>query len=96
MFHQSPEAENCYGPFSMRDLTDADVAVEWSDPSTRLIWEGFLDASRLRPDSNRRNVVDLVLRLDIYVGERDVFGVGFSDNVIFRRQYYLRAVLGRS
>ena len=37
---------------------------------------------------------DLVLRLDVYVGERDSFGVGFSDNVIFHRQLYVRAVLG--
>ena len=34
------------------------------------------------------------MRLDFYVGERDVFGVGFSDNVIFRKQYYLRVVGG--
>ena len=32
--------------------------------------------------------------MDIYVGERDRYGMGFSDNVIFRKQYYLRAVLG--
>jgi hypothetical protein len=35
---------------------------------------------------------DMVFRLDFYVGERDLLGVGFSDNVIFRKQYYLRAV----
>ena len=35
-----------------------------------------------------------MLRLDVYVGERDSFGVGFSDNVIFHRQLYVRAVLG--
>jgi hypothetical protein len=35
---------------------------------------------------------DLVFRLDFYVGERDLFGIGFSDNVVFRKQYYLRAV----
>jgi hypothetical protein len=35
----------------------------------------------------------MVLRLDFYVGERDTYGLGFSDNVIFRKQYYLRAVL---
>jgi hypothetical protein len=28
------------------------------------------------------------------VGERDLFGVGFSDNVVFRKQYYVRAVAG--
>ena len=28
------------------------------------------------------------MRLDFYIGERDLFGVGFSDNVIFRKQYY--------
>jgi hypothetical protein len=33
------------------------------------------------------------MRLDFYVGERDTYGVGFSDNVIFRKQYYLRAIL---
>ena len=34
------------------------------------------------------------MRLDFYVGERDLFGIGFSDNVIFRKQYYVRAVIG--
>jgi hypothetical protein len=28
------------------------------------------------------------------VGERDRLGIGFSDNVIFRKQYYLRALAG--
>jgi hypothetical protein len=27
------------------------------------------------------------------VGERDLFGIGFSDNVIFRKQYYIRTLL---
>lgn len=35
----------------------------------------------------------MVMRLDVYLGERDIYGVGFSDNVIFRKQYYLRALL---
>ena len=34
------------------------------------------------------------MRLDFYVGERDLFGLGFSDNVVFRKQYYARAVFG--
>jgi len=33
------------------------------------------------------------MRLGFYVGERDLLGIGFSDNVIFRKQYYARAVL---
>jgi triacylglycerol esterase/lipase EstA (alpha/beta hydrolase family) len=94
LFHQSPEAENCYGPFRRTDLSDPPVEFDWADRATRLIWEGFLDASKLSPDEDRGSVVDMVLRADIYVGERDSFGVGFSDNVIFRKQYYLRAVLG--
>ena len=32
------------------------------------------------------------MRLEFYVGERDLFGIGFSDNVIFRKQYYIRVV----
>ena len=35
----------------------------------------------------------MVLRLDFYVGERDLFGIGFSDNVVFRKQYYVRALV---
>jgi hypothetical protein len=92
LFHQSVEAENCYGPFTKDDLTDTEVGMPWADPATRLIWEGYLDTSRLVKDPVR-GVTDMVLRLDFYVGERDTYGVGFSDNVIFRKQYYLRAVL---
>jgi len=33
------------------------------------------------------------MRLDFYLGERDIYGVGFSDNVIFRKQYYVRGLL---
>ena len=93
LFHQSPEAENCYGPFRTTDLSDSKVEFDWADPARRLIWEGYLDTSKLVPDPERGNVTDMVLRLDVYVGERDTYGVGFSDNVIFRKQYYLRAVL---
>jgi alpha-beta hydrolase superfamily lysophospholipase len=94
LFHQSTEAENCYGPFAKEDFSDSSGEFNWADPRTRLIWEGFLDASKLSPDPHRGGLVDMVLRIDIYVGERDKYGVGFSDNVIFRKQYYLRAVLG--
>jgi hypothetical protein len=37
-----------------------------------------------------------VFRLDVYVGERDSHGIGFSDNVIFRKQYYVQAFTGES
>jgi hypothetical protein len=97
LFHQSAEAENCYGPFRTPDLTDepnGDRGFAWAGPD-RLVYEGWFDTARISPagepvsPAERR---DLVLRLDFYVGERDLFGVGFSDNVIFRKQYYLRAV----
>jgi PGAP1-like protein len=90
LFHQTAEAENCYGPFRSRRLDDAEVAFSWAGPN-RLIWEGWLD-SRARAVADDR-APDLVMRLDIYVGERDSFGLGFSDNVIFRKQYYVQAVM---
>ena len=99
LFHQSVEAENCYGPFSATD-EDGDVdfsepleklAFEWADDQ-RLIWEGYLDTSQVMPDPST-GVRDMVFRLDFYVGERDLFGIGFSDNVVFRKQYYLRTLL---
>lgn len=90
MFHQSAEAENCYGPFS--DATFADGGPDvWAGPD-RLLWEGFLDTRSILADKSIRRK-DLVVRLDVYVGERDTFGIGFSDNVVFRKQYYVRALL---
>ncbi|NUU24916.1 MAG: alpha/beta hydrolase [Streptomycetaceae bacterium] len=103
LFHQSAEAQNCYGPFSRTDLADRlpDLADEltkpladqtagsWAGPD-RLVWEGWVDA-RAKPSGPRDQ--DLVFRVDVYVGERDTFGVGFSDNVVFRKQYYVQALL---
>lgn len=97
LFHQSAEAENCYGPFHTTDLSDdpGESGFGWAGPD-RLIYEGWFDTTRIAP-AGREHVPaperrDLVVRLDFYVGERDLFGIGFSDNVIFRKQYYLRAV----
>lgn len=85
LFHQSREAENCYGPFHQPDLADATPAFGWAGPD-RLIWEGFLAkaAANLRPD--------VVMRAEFYLGERDLLGIGFSDNVILHRQIYIQAV----
>jgi hypothetical protein len=92
LFHQSAEAENCYGPFHKTDFSDASPTFGWAG-SDRLIWEGWLDTTARAPATDRVDKSDdIVMRLDFYVGERDTFGVGFSDNVIFRKQYYARAV----
>lgn len=104
LFHQSADAENCYGPFAERDLTDAlpDLTTEltkplaamgdrttgWAGPD-RLIWEGWVDA-----DAKASDARGMVFRLDVYVGERDTYGIGFSDNVVFRKQYYVQAFPG--
>ncbi|MCU1432133.1 MAG: hypothetical protein JWP95_1238 [Actinotalea sp.] len=104
LFHQSAEAENCYGPFHEADLTDdlPDLEVElgkplaefgdrttgWAGPD-RLIWKGWLDGRAKNPEA-----AGLVFRLDVYVGERDSYGIGFSDNVVFRKQYYLQVFPG--
>jgi hypothetical protein len=103
LFHQSPEAENCYGPFHAKELTDGPPPLEgelnqplsaagdrttgWAGPG-RLIWEGWVDRT-VRP-ATPDGASGLVFRLDVYLGERDSFGIGFSDNVVFRKQYYLQ------
>jgi pimeloyl-ACP methyl ester carboxylesterase len=107
LFHQSVEAENCYGPFSNEDFSDKGVAFNWADrdKGERLIWEGWLDSTATTLGTEKPKDVrnganggrasapdDIVMRLDFYVGERDLFGIGFSDNVVFRKQYYARAV----
>ena len=112
LFHQSVEAENCYGPFSATD-ENGDVnfsempdklAFGWAD-DRRLIWEGYLDVRKIleqETGDNRKEIrgkgkkprnKDMVFRLDFYVGERDLFGIGFSDNVVFRQQYYILTTL---
>ena len=101
LFHQSAEAENCYGPFRREDLADdthdladalresladsGDDTTMWAGPD-RLIWDGWID-ERDVPDPDHP---EMVFRLDLYVGERDSYGLGFSDNVIFRKQYYVQ------
>ena len=99
LFHQSAEAENCYGPFSKGDgngavdfrETEDELKFGWADED-KLIWEGWLDTTAIEQDEEHQPK-DLVLRLDFYVGERDLFGIGFSDNVVFHKQYYVRALL---
>ncbi len=104
LVHQSVEAENCYGPFREPDLSDGppplaeelakplaepgDRTTGWAGPD-RLVWEGWVDAGA-KPAAGGEG---LVFRLDMYVGERDSHGTGFSDNVVFRKQYYVRAFL---
>lgn len=94
LFHQSIEAENCYGPFQTDDLSDKSPAFSWEggDSRRRLIWEGYLDTSSIMNDASITRK-ELVLRCDFYLGERDLFGIGFSDNLIFRKQYYIRVLL---
>ncbi|MEM7183025.1 MAG: hypothetical protein AAF518_19090 [Spirochaetota bacterium] len=84
LFHQSREAENCYGPFEDVNLTK--VAVHGKDfGDSNLIYTGFLDSSRIL-----KNESDLVFRLSLFISERDTFGVGFSDEVILNKQYYIQ------
>lgn len=96
LFHQSAEAENCYGPFNTPNFAREQPAFGWANDEPGLIWEGWLDttAKTLGTDKPKDESPDIVMRLDFYVGERDTFGLGFSDNVVFRKQYYVRAVFG--
>jgi hypothetical protein len=91
----------------LSDKSEDGVSFNWADGDNgeRLIWEGWLDtgATTLGTDRPRESAKggdaqkgaqpdDIVIRLDFYLGERDLFGIGFSDNVVFRKQYYARAV----
>jgi pimeloyl-ACP methyl ester carboxylesterase len=89
LFHQSKEAENCYGPFRTADFSDNpdQLAFSWAD-NHNLIWEGYLNKALSLTEGT-----DLIIRLEFYVSERDIFGIGFSDNIVFHKQYYVRALL---
>jgi hypothetical protein len=102
LFEQSAEAENCYGPFRNDELhfdrkhatleaelteplsTKGDSTTGWAG-ADRLLWQGWVDQS-----AKLERAQGLVFRLDVYVGERDTYGIGFSDDVVFRKQYYLQ------
>ncbi|MGB7445149.1 MAG: hypothetical protein WA919_29100 [Coleofasciculaceae cyanobacterium] len=91
LFHQSKEGENCYGPFTKTDLSDPNPTFSWQEEN-KLIWEGYLDTISILEDDSIQPK-DMVIRLDFYVGERDLFGIGFSDNIIFHKHYYIRALI---
>ncbi|MCF6523810.1 triacylglycerol lipase [Streptomyces sp. JJ36] len=61
-------------------------------PNRRWIWEGWLD--RTAKPEGRDQDGTLVLRIDLQVGERDTLGIGFHDNLVFRKQYYLQVLPG--
>ncbi len=88
LFHQSKEAENCYGPFNSDRLDDKEVRFDWLGPdrNRRLIYEGWLDSGAAPADAD-----DLVMRIETYVGERDLFGIGFSDNLVYHGHCYVQA-----
>jgi len=90
LFHQGKEAENCYGPFNSHKLDDQKVVFDWigADRNDRTLWEGWLDSGQAPPEAD-----DLVMRLEVYVGERDLFGIGFSDNLIHHGHCYVQATL---
>ncbi|HEY8170053.1 MAG TPA: hypothetical protein VIH24_03005 [Candidatus Limnocylindria bacterium] len=90
LWHQSKAAENCYGPFNSDTLDDEKVAFDWigADRKERVLYEGWLDSGQSPVGRD-----DLVMRLETYVGERDLFGVGFSDNIIHHDHCYIQARL---
>lgn len=81
---QHRESENCFGPFQTNEL-------QKEGDAPRVIHDGFLDTRRIVPGQR-----DIVFRLDIYVGERDVgLGglLGHSDTVVLEQETHTRVVL---
>jgi hypothetical protein len=97
LFRQDKETENCYGPFthSVSDNSKKKKIVDFSEnlwaDRNKLIWEGYLDTTPIFEDPTITEK-DMVMRLKLYVSERDFFGIGFSDNEILNKQYFVRAV----
>ncbi len=90
LWNQSKLGENCYGPFNSAKLDDKKVAFDWLGPNRdeRTLYAGWLDSSQSPTGRD-----DLVMRLETYVGERDLFGLGFSDNIIHHDHCYVQAKL---
>lgn len=90
LWHQSKLGENCYGPFNSDKLDDKKVAFDWigAKREERTLYEGWLDSGQSPTGKD-----DLVMRLETYVGERDLFGLGFSDNIVHHDHCYIQARL---
>ena len=90
LWNQSKLGENCYGPFNSDKLDDTKVAFDWLGPKRdeRTLYAGWLDSGQSPTGKD-----DLVMRLETYVGERDLFGLGFSDNLIHHDNCFVQARL---
>jgi pimeloyl-ACP methyl ester carboxylesterase len=90
LWHQSKEAENCYGPYSDAALKTLEVGDPIRDRYRGMGEDGELMAL---PFDLSKSLAgdDIVFRLECYVGERDTYGVGFSDQVILNQQCFLQA-----
>ena len=90
LWHQSKEAENCYGPYSDPALTTLEVAGPVAE-RYRGMGEDRELVSLVLDLSKSLTRGDIVFRLDLYVGERDTYGIGFSDQEIIKQQFFLQA-----
>lgn len=75
---QSKSGENCDGPYHSNKL-----------PANQVVYRGFLDTKRILPDDPK----DIVFRFDIYIGERDSYGIGYSDTKVLHQQCEFQYVL---
>ncbi|HEY0866631.1 MAG TPA: alpha/beta fold hydrolase [Fimbriimonas sp.] len=94
LHYQKEDSENCFGPYSKADISQEEFVRDRHDPSKNgVIFEGFLNSALGKFDTGRKNAGELknmVVRFDIYVGERDSFLLGHSDQKIVDAQSYIR------
>ena len=90
LWHQSKEAENCYGPYSDTALTKLEVEDPIKEKYRGMGKDGEV-VSLMFDLSKSLAGGDIVFRLDLYVGERDTYGIGFSDQEIIKQQFFLQA-----
>ena len=79
LFHQSAEAENCFGPFNNQNLS------ELQDQG--LLLETFFDTRRSFSRTSQTG-----FQLMFYIGERDLGIHGYSDDIILHRPIYITIV----
>jgi pimeloyl-ACP methyl ester carboxylesterase len=93
LHYQKEDSENCFGPFSESSLGPADFRWDPADRSLDgVIYQGFLNSAlgRFTESKNQGDLVDLVVRFDVYVAERDSFILGHSDQMLVDTQSYFK------
>lgn len=87
------DSENCFGPFSTEAIKTDQIKWDKEDKSKDgVVFEGVFNSALANFNPKTDEFKDLAYRVDIYIGERDSYLLGFSDTKIVDDTFYMLLV----